>query len=58
MKVHDLHQGKDRGMRMVKVITDKHTTRGVFKQNLQGVKEGRAVNDEVGEALFSNRDEK
>jgi hypothetical protein len=42
---------------MVKVITDKHTARGVFKQNLQGVKEGRAVNDEVGEALFSNRDE-
>jgi hypothetical protein len=29
-----------------------------FKQNLQGVKEGRAINDEVGEALFSNRDEK
>ena len=57
MQVHDMHQGKDRGMRRVKVITDKHTARGVFKQNLQGVKEGRAVNDEVGEALFSNRDE-
>jgi hypothetical protein len=29
-----------------------------FRQNLQGVKEGGAVNDEVGEALSSNRDEK
>jgi hypothetical protein len=58
MQVRDIHQGKDRGMRRVKVITDKHTARGVFKQNLQGVKEGRAINDEVGEALFSNRDEK
>jgi hypothetical protein len=29
-----------------------------FKQNLQGVEEGRAVNDEVSEALSSNRDEK
>jgi hypothetical protein len=45
-------------MRRVKVITDKHTARGAFKQNLQGVKEGRAVNDEVGDTLFSNRDEK
>ena len=58
MQVQDMHQGKDRGMRRVKVITDKHTARGVFKQNLQGVKEGRAVNDEISEALFSNRDEK
>jgi hypothetical protein len=58
MQVRDIHQGKDRGMRRVKVITDKHTAKGVFKQNLQGVKEGRAINDEVGEALFSNRDEK
>jgi hypothetical protein len=53
MQVQDMHQGKDRGMRRVKVITDKHIARCVFKQNLQGVKEGRAVNDEVGEALFS-----
>jgi hypothetical protein len=45
-------------MTRVKVIMDKHTTRGVFKQNLQGAKEGRAVNDEIGEALFSDRDEK
>jgi hypothetical protein len=45
-------------MRRVKVIIDKHIARGVFKQNLQGAKEGRAVNDEIGEALFSNRDEK
>jgi hypothetical protein len=45
-------------MRRVKVITDKHTARVYFKQNLQGVKEGRAVNDEVGEALSLNKDEK
>jgi hypothetical protein len=30
MQVQDMHQGKDRGMRRVKVITDKHTARGVF----------------------------
>jgi hypothetical protein len=30
MQVHDMHQGKDRGMRRVKVITEKHTTRGVY----------------------------
>jgi hypothetical protein len=29
-----------------------------FRQNLQGVKEGGAVNDEIGEALSSNRDGK
>jgi hypothetical protein len=58
MQVQDTHRGKDRGMRRVKVIIDKHIARGVFKQNLQGAKEGRAVNDEIGEALFSNRDEK
>ena len=29
-----------------------------FRQNLQGVKEGEAVNDEVGEALPSNSDGK
>jgi hypothetical protein len=29
-----------------------------FRQNLQGVKEGETVNDEIGEALSSNRDEK
>jgi hypothetical protein len=30
MKVQDKHQGKDRGMAWVKVITDKHTTKDVF----------------------------
>jgi hypothetical protein len=29
-----------------------------FRQNLQDVKEGGAINGEVGEALFSNRDRK
>jgi hypothetical protein len=29
-----------------------------FKQNLQGVKEGGAANDEIDEALSSNRDGK
>jgi hypothetical protein len=30
MQVHDKHQGKDRGMTRVMVITDKHTTKDVF----------------------------
>ena len=29
-----------------------------MRQNLQGIKEGGAVNDRVGEALSSNRDGK
>jgi hypothetical protein len=29
-----------------------------FRQNLQGVKEGRAVNSEIGETLSSNKDGK
>jgi hypothetical protein len=29
-----------------------------FRQDLQGVKEGGAINGEVGEALSPNRDEK
>jgi hypothetical protein len=29
-----------------------------FRQNLWGIKEGKAINGEVGEALSSNRDEK
>jgi hypothetical protein len=29
-----------------------------FRQNLQGVKEGEAIDGEVGEALSSNRDGK
>jgi hypothetical protein len=29
-----------------------------FRQNLQGVKEGEAINGEVGDALPPNRDEK
>jgi hypothetical protein len=29
-----------------------------FRQNLQGVKEGRALNDEIDEALSPNRDGK
>jgi hypothetical protein len=40
MQVQDKHQGKDRGMTRVKVITDKNTTKDVFRQDLQGVKEG------------------
>ena len=35
------------------------TQQGVyFRQNLQGVKEGGAANDEINEALSPNRDEK
>jgi hypothetical protein len=49
---------KIEGVTRVKVITNKHTTHDVFWQNLQGVKEGEAVNGEVGEALPSNRDGK
>jgi hypothetical protein len=45
-------------MTRVKVIMDKHTAKDVFLQDLQGVKEGEAVNDEVGEALSPNRDGK
>jgi hypothetical protein len=30
MKVQDKHQGKDREMAWVKVITDKHTIKDVF----------------------------
>jgi hypothetical protein len=30
MQVQDKHQGKDRGMTRVKVITDKHATKDVF----------------------------
>jgi hypothetical protein len=29
-----------------------------FRQNLRGIKEGEAINGEVGEALSSNNDEK
>jgi hypothetical protein len=29
-----------------------------FRQNLQGVKEAEAVNDEIDDALFPNRDRK
>jgi hypothetical protein len=29
-----------------------------FRQNLQGVKEGGAIDDEIGEALSPNRDGK
>jgi hypothetical protein len=58
MQVHDKHQGKYQGMTRVKVITDQHTTKNVFRQDLQGVKGGGAVNGEIGETLFSNRDRK
>jgi hypothetical protein len=34
VQVHDKHQGKDRGMTRVKVITDKHTTKDVFEEKL------------------------
>jgi hypothetical protein len=30
MQVRDKHQGKDRGMTRVRVITGKHTTKDVF----------------------------
>jgi hypothetical protein len=30
MQVRDKHQGKHRGITRVEVITDKHTTKGVF----------------------------
>jgi hypothetical protein len=30
MQVREKHQGKDRGVTRVKVITDKHTTSDVF----------------------------
>jgi hypothetical protein len=43
-------------MTRVKVITDKHTIKDVFEQDLQGIKEGGAVNGEIGETLSSNRD--
>jgi hypothetical protein len=58
MQVQDKHQGKDRGMTRVKVITDKHTKRMYFRKNLQGIEEGGAINGEAGEALSSNRDRK
>jgi hypothetical protein len=32
--VHDKHQGEDRGMTRVKVITVKHTTKNVFEEKL------------------------
>jgi hypothetical protein len=44
LQVQDKHHGKDQGMTRVKVITDKHN---------QGIKEGEAINGEVGEALSS-----
>jgi hypothetical protein len=41
------------------VITDKHTQQRMYlRKNLQGVNEGGATNDEVGEALSSDRDGK
>jgi hypothetical protein len=58
MQVQYKYQGKHQGKTGVEVITDKHTTKGVFRQNLQGVKEGEAVNDEIDEALSPNRDGK
>jgi hypothetical protein len=57
--VHDKHQGTYRGMTRVKVITDKPTQQRMYlRKNLQGVNEGGATNDEVGEALSSDRDGK
>jgi hypothetical protein len=58
-EVHDKHQGIDRGMTRVKVITDKHTQQRMYlRKNLQGVKEGGATNDEIDETLSLNRDGK
>jgi hypothetical protein len=45
-------------MTRVKVITDKHTTKGVFEEKLARCQRRGAVNDEVDEALSSNRDGK
>jgi hypothetical protein len=45
-------------MTRVKVITDKHTIKDVFETKFARCQEGRAVNDEVGEALSSNTDGK
>jgi hypothetical protein len=58
MLVRDKHQGKDRGMTRVMVLTGNYTTRMYFRQNLQDVKEGGAVNDEIEEALSSDKDGK
>jgi hypothetical protein len=41
-------------MTRVRVLTGNYTTRMYFRQNLPYVKEGGAVNDEVGGALSSN----
>ena len=45
-------------MTSVKVITDKHAIMMYFRQNLQGVKEGGTIDDEIDEALSPNRDGK
>jgi hypothetical protein len=45
-------------MTRVKVITANTQQRMYFRQNLQGVKEGGAVNDEIDEAWSLNRDGK
>jgi hypothetical protein len=34
MRVHDKHQGNDRGMTRVKVITDNHITKDVVETKL------------------------
>jgi hypothetical protein len=49
--VHDRDQGRDRGMTRVKVITDKHIIKDMFWTRLARCPEGRAVNDEIEEAL-------
>jgi hypothetical protein len=54
MQVQDKHLGKDQGMTRVNVITDKHNQGCILDKNLRGIKEGEAINGEVGEALSSN----
>jgi hypothetical protein len=43
------------GLRWLQTNTQQ---RVYFRQNLRGIKEGEAINGEVGEALSSNNDEK
>jgi hypothetical protein len=49
---------KDRGITRVEAIIDKHIARDVFYTKLQGDKEGKAINGEVGDALSSSMDGK
>ena len=41
MQVYDKHQGKDRGMTSVKVITDKHNQGGILDKTCEVSKNGK-----------------